>query len=236
MRRIIVSLALSGLVSTSLVACDVEDPFVPGTDTTQPDTTQPDTTQPDTTQPGGDYQAVIVDDTEYFKDHRANNSASTNPCATAGGVDGAHGADIDAVGLFNGSSLIGYFDTVRLEIALTGKCFDDYMPISSGFRAENNYTNPEDVKGAPQGKLNEGFVSLEGGYVIGEFDDGAYVEPGYTIIVYEVFSNEATKEMFDVYVATDIDCGSGGSSRAGCSILIGSGKGEQSFVIPMSAF
>lgn len=208
MRRIIISLAIGGLASASIVACDVEDTFEPGSDTTITQDTAGDTTVAPT-----QYLSVIVDDSEIFPTHRV---VGTNPCATA--ADGAHGADIDAVALFKGNGdLAGYYDTVRL--ALGTQC-----------EIDAKYKNASEVKGAPQGKTNEGFVSLGGGYVIGEFDNRVTIQPGYSIIVYEIGKEVGgNSEGYKVFVAEDNSCGQSGASRAGCQVEIGQGKGQGTF-------
>jgi len=189
------------------VACDVED-TVPGSDTTGTDTTGTDTVVvvPD------DYLSVIVDDSTIFPTHR---TVGTDPCATSS--VGAHGADIDAVGLFTaGGASAGYFNTVRL--AQGTQC-----TIAAKYKEAN------EVKGQPDGTLLEGFVSLGGGYVIGEFDNQAIILPGYAIQVYEVgVEVGGVDEGYDVYVALDNSCGQSGA-RTNCQVKIGNGKGQGTF-------
>jgi hypothetical protein len=213
MRRIIASLAFGGLASASFVACDVEDPFNPSdTSVLQDTSTEQDTsTQEDTVQPAT-YFAVIVDDSEVFPTHRAENAI----CLTS--ASKAHGADIDGVGLFDAQgNLVGYYDSVRLEQG-------DYCEFDA------KYTNPDEAKGEPDGTLTENFASLGGGYIIGEFDNAAQVLAGYAIQVYEVGAEVGgVDEGYDVFVATDLSCGQGGADRSSCQVAIGSGEGQGSF-------
>lgn len=220
MRRILVPFALGGLLSASVVACDVEDPFNPSTDTTNGSDTAigTDTNIPpeDTAVVEDEYYAVIVDDSEIFPTHRI---VGTDPCAT-NREQGAHGADIDAVAMFDeNNNLIGYFESVRL--AAGTQC-----EIPAKFADIGN------VKGEPDLSINEGFVSLGGGYVIGEFDESALILPGHSIQVFEIdkdVGSTGADEGYDVFVATDLGCGQSGGSRSGCQVKIGTGTGSGTF-------
>jgi hypothetical protein len=226
MRRIVLPLALTGLVAAA-PACDVEDPLAgfgdddttvdPGTDTstggTDTSTGGTDTVTPPPTQ----YFAVIVDDSEEFATHRP---AGQDPCATSS--VGAHGADVDAVELRDdtGGSL-GFYDSVRLEVGAFCEGNDRFDPVA------DKYRDVAEVKGAADGTLTENFVSLGGGYVIGEFAGTPQVLPGHTIVVYEVGSDAGgVDEGYTVFVATDLGCGQGGASRAACQVEVGSGDGQ----------
>jgi hypothetical protein len=145
------------------------------------------------------FYAVIVDDSMIFPNHR---TAGTDPCATASAPLYGHGADIDAVGIFDGTMLLGYFDVV------------DYQEggICTGTRA-NTMTDGTQAKGAPDGKIDRGFVSLGGGFVTGEFDAQVRILSGYTIVVYEVgkkcggnTSCGGVDEGYEVFLAEDLDC------------------------------
>jgi hypothetical protein len=229
MRLIILPFALTGLVATA-PGCDVEDPLgeLGGTDTSTTGGTDTSTGGTDTSTGGTDtvtpaepeFFAVIVDDSAIFPTHRSDGG---NPCATSSAK--AHGADLDAVELRDdtGASL-GYLDSVRL--ALGTVCDNDsrFEPIADEYRVA------DEVKGAPDGKLTENFVSLGGGYVIGEFAGAPLILPGYTIVVYEVGSDEGGQdEGFELFVAEDLSCGQSGGDRTACQVRIGEGDGRSTF-------
>ncbi len=229
MRRIVLPLALTGLVATA-PGCDVEtlddlgttDTSTGGgtTDTSTGGGTTDTSTGTDIETPvETQYLAVIVDDSEYFPNHRP---AGQDPCVTSS--NDAHGADIDAVELRDdmGGSL-GYLDSVRLGL---GTICDtsSYGPIAPEF------TVADEVKGAPDGKLTENFVSLGGGYLIGEFAGAPLILPGYTIVVYEIGSDVGgTDEGFDLFVAEDLSCGQSGADRSACQVKLGEGEGRATF-------
>lgn len=226
MRKILLPFALVGAMSLPMVACDVEDP---AGDTTTPDTTSPDTsggdTTPDTVEPDK-YFAVIVDDSQIFPTHRSDGG---NPCATASSPWNAHGADIDAVGLFDGNQLMGYLSTTDYQEG--GLCNDK----------PNTMTVPAEAEGAPNASITENFVSLGGGWLTGEFDAGAEIRNGDTLVVYEVgkkcgsnTSCGGVDEGYEVFVARDIDCVNEASyPYSSCAIkLSDDAKGEST--IPVS--
>jgi hypothetical protein len=172
--------------------------------------------------------AVILDDSRVFASHRSDGG---DPCATASAPLYAHGADIDAIGLFDGATLVGYLDVV------------DYQEggICTGTRA-NTMTDGTQAKGAPDGKIDRGFVSLGGGFLTGEFDNSAFIQTGYTIVVYEVGKKCGTNtscggvdEGYEVFVASDLDCVNAGDgypySTCGLS-LSDTAKGEASIPVP----
>ncbi|MBL8784700.1 MAG: hypothetical protein JNJ59_07380 [Deltaproteobacteria bacterium] len=171
--------------------------------------------------------AVIVDDSQIFPYHRAT---GTNPCATASHPLYAHGADIDAVGLFDGSTLLGYLVSV------------DYR--EGGICSANNMSDPTLALGAPDGKVGSGFVSLGGGWLAGEFAEGVEIRPGHTLVVYEVGTHcaqnvncGAVDEGYEVFVATDLGCARVGAGYpyASCAARVSAlSKGEAA--IPLSGF
>lgn len=229
MRKILLPFAMTGLLSMPLVGCDVEDGDT-DTDTTAPndvgDTTQPDDT--DTVTPAT-YTAIIVDDSEIFPTHR---TVGSDPCATSGfnnGGDGAHGADIDAVGLYesDGTTLVGFYDVV--DGALGTAC--DNKPNTT----PNRFTDINQAKGAPNATLSSGFVSLSGGAIVGEFDGGVELFAGDVVIVYEVGAVQGgTTDAYDVFVADRLDCLTSGN-RASCQKKVASvSKGETT--VPLSGF
>lgn len=196
---------ISGSVAIS--ACDVEPSDVVGGGD---DTTNPGDTGADVPAVPLQYTAIIIDDSRIFPTHRADGG---NPCATSS--MGAHGADIDAVALMDGPDLVGYLDTVDYEAGT--RCTMDA-----------DFTDSDLVKGAPDGQLLEGFVSLGGGWLTGEFDNQALILPTYDVIVYEVGAEQGgLDEGFELFVAEDLDCVN--QQRNECAKRIGEGEGEASF-------
>ncbi len=231
MKKILLPLALMGTMALPMVACDVEDPAGDATDTTTdttPGETTGDTGPGDTTEPDK-YFAVIVDDSQIFPTHRV---VGTDPCATASPPLYAHGADIDAIGLFDADLLIGYLDVV------------DYQEggICTGNRATGP-TDPDQAKGAPNATITERFVSLGGGFLTGEFAGQAQIQSGDTIVVYEVGTKCGNNqncggqdEGYEVFVAFDLDCvNEANYPYASCGIKL-SDDAEGEATIPVSGF
>ena len=226
MRKILLPFALMGAMSLPMLACDVEDP---AGDTTNPDTTSDTSgdTTPDTVVPDK-YYAVIIDDSQIFPTHRV---VGTDPCATASSPWNAHGADVDAVGLFDGSQLIGYLDTV------------DYQEGGLCPNKQNTMTDPDEAKGAPNAQITENFVSLGGGFLTGEFEGSAEIQSGDTLVVYEVgtkcggdTSCGGVDEGYAVFVATDLDCvNEANYPYSSCGIQL-SNSAEGEATIPVSGF
>lgn len=200
MRKILIPFAMLGLMAAP-VACDVEGGDTDSTtgdtsDTTGGDTTTDTNVEPDTT-PTTEYRAIIVDDDGFFQNHRTGGG---NPCATSS--VGAHGADIDAVGLFesDGTTLVGYFDTVNAKLGTT-------CTIAA------QYSDPTKAKGAPNGTLTTNFVSLGGGAIIGEFGSSIQLFEDDVLVVYEIgdkfcggVASCVGDEKYAVYVADRLDC------------------------------
>lgn len=194
-------------------------------DTIGVDTSPADTTSDTASETSADvdappaYYAVIVDDSHIFPSHRIDGS---DPCATASSPANMHGADIDAVGLYDGDELIGYFDAVNYQEG--GLCPN--KPISTN--------DPEEATGAPDATLTTGIVSLGGGWLAGEFDFAVEVLTGYTVVVYETGTTcgdnavcGGVDEGYEVFVAEDLDCPSRDAyPYRDCAVrLTGSGKG-----------
>jgi hypothetical protein len=189
-----------------------------GTDTTAPDASSdtevsPDTDTPDTTQPVA-YFAIIVDDDGIFQNHRPTNVCATSPL-------GAHGADIDAVALFDadGISLVGYFDTVDAKLGTT-------CDLAA------TYADPTQARGAPNGSLTANFVSLGGGAIIGEFGEALQVFEDDVVVVYEVGSkcgNDTScggiDEGYHVFVADRLDCLD--RTRSSCQVRVTMNEGAR---------
>jgi hypothetical protein len=231
MRNTLLSFAFTGIMAFPLVACDVEDggDATDATDTTQTETdaTTTDTGPGDTIQTT-EYFAVIVDDSNIFPTHRV---VGTDPCATASSPLNAHGADIDAVGLFDGASLVGYFEFVDYQMG-------NFCPNKA-----NTMTDPNQALGAPNATLTERFVSLVGGFLIGEFQGSPVIQSGDIITVYEVGSKcgnntscGGVDEGYEVFVAEDLDCvNTANYPYSSCAIkLSNTAKGESN--IPVTGF
>lgn len=236
MRKILLPFAVMGTLSLPLVACDVENTDADATDTntqSDSDTTGTDTTPDEVTPPT--YKAVIIDDSQIFPTHR---TVGTDPCATASGPLFAHGADIDAVGLFTVSgataTLLGYLDGDAIDYKEGGLCPNK----------QNTMIDESQAAGAPNAKIDEGFVSLGGGYLTGEFTGSPSIQVGDQITVFEVGKKcgtntncGGTDEGYEVFVAEDIDCVNVGNGYpySTCAVrLSDEAKGETD--IPVSGF
>ncbi|MCB9786929.1 MAG: hypothetical protein H6744_09590 [Deltaproteobacteria bacterium] len=111
------------------------------------------------------------------------------------------GADIDAVELITGTTIIGFFDVVRGMSNPTGNT-----------KCANAFDDPNLAKGAPDATKNwENYFSLYDGWLIGEFTNAAEIQPGDTIRIYELgpshpLSTEGKDEPYEAYIATGIEC------------------------------
>jgi len=225
MRKLTVPFAVAGLMAWGALGCEVNE-GAPTSDTTQQtdtqgDTTTADTTETDTTEPDPEYYAVFLDD---LWDGR---------CATSG--YGAHGADIDAVGLFEGESHIAWLDADFIDAEFTPSC-----------PSHDKSQDPKRAAGAPDGNVGSGtgFYSLAGGWLIGEFVGAPLIIPGYELVVYEVDSSytwsggAGRNDPYEVYVATSIDCvNEGPGFRNSCMVrLTGSQGANGSATIPVVGF
>lgn len=213
MRKILLPFAMIGLISLPLVGCDVEEGDADATDTISP--TDADTITPDVP-PTTEYRAIIVDDDGIFQNHRV---VGTDPCATSS--VGAHGADIDAVGLFesDGTTLVGYFDTVQAKLGTTCDMGADYI-------------DPTEARGTPNGSLTANFVSLGGGQIIGEFGSTIQLFEDDVVVVYEVgtkcgndTSCGGVDEGYNVFVADRLDCLD--RTRSACQVKVTGSEGAK---------
>ena len=205
MKKLMLPFLAMGVMTLGIQACetqggdaDVTDTFTP-TDTVGTDTNVgTDTTVVSTTY----YAVYLEDDPNDLVCHSSS---------------GAEGADIDAVGLFDGEDLVGYLDTIDAE------------------RMDSNCTQGHDdtaeAKGTPNGTLNENYYSLGFGWLIGEFDGAAEILSGYDIVVYEIddafcagISSCIGSEPYTVSIATSLDCAREADPGA-CSHYIGEGEG-----------
>jgi len=212
-------------MTLGIQACETQggDSDIVTTDTFTPtDTTVTDTNiGTDTTVVAPEYYAVFLED---LSEHR---------CATSS--SGAHGADIDAVALWDGNTLVGYLDSIDAER-------DDADCTKHGFE------DTAQAKGAPQAnpKLTEGFYSLGFGWLIGEFDGAAQILSGYDVTVYEIDDDACTaaglnpgvncvgSEPYAVSIATGLDCVNEADPNA-CMVFI-SDQAEGTATLPLSGF
>ena len=154
MRKLLTSLVIGFATLAVVAACDVQSSDTDGGSTVLTDTTGSDaTTGTDTTTGETHYYAIRVDDSPNY-------ACSKN--------QKAHGADIDAVGLYDGDTSLGWFADVTGKIGDAANCDD---PVGA------SHTNFDLVKGAPDGTLSDGYVALGGGYVIGEFTSRTELVP-----------------------------------------------------------
>lgn len=169
------------------------------------------------------YRSIIIDDDGIFQQHRSENLCATSSL-------GAHGADIDSVGLFeaDGATLLGYFTTVRAK-------------LGTSCDIAEQHSDPSEAVGAPDGTLTTNFVSLGGGAIIGSFGDSIAIEPGHVVVVYEIGDNFCAgiptcvgDECFQVFLAPDLDCLDGDRSKCQVRLTAEDACGE--VAIAMSGF
>lgn len=113
------------------------------------------------------YFAVMIEDSPTY-------TCSTN--------QKAHGADMDAMELVDGSDSLAYADTVDGQVGDLGNGGASNCPDDVG--ASHQDLNA--FKGAPDGTLSDGYVALGGGWLIAEFTGALELLPAYTLYVYEV--------------------------------------------------
>ncbi len=237
MRKILLPFAMMGSMALPMAACDVEEGDADAT-TAPPDATNETGAETELPPPDDEFYAVIVTDQEIFPTHRiyqgvqctSPTATGCNPCATSSSR--AHGADIDAIGLFDGDEVLGYLDNV------------DYQDGDLCTGDESNLmTDTDKVKGAPDASISDGFVSLGGGWLTGEFDDALQITNGLQIVVFEVGTKCGSNnncggvdEGYEVFVAPDLDCAAGAGQEypwSNCAEQLG-GEAEGEFTIPVS--
>jgi hypothetical protein len=126
------------------------------------------------------------------------------------------GADIDAVGLYGADGeLISHFVDAIEEV---GKD-----------QCDNAYTDPATAVGPPNDSGNSNdYIALQGGWIMGVFDQYVPITSGMTLIVHERYSAEA----YSVYLATGFDCAESNDPGA-CSLLItDQGLGSTEVAVP----
>ena len=214
----------SVLITMASAGCDVSmgGSDLPGDDTPtdwtpqQPPSDNP-TVNPDAppaTTDGLPYYAVFIEDRW---DKR---------CATSS--VGAHGADIDAVGLWDPTK-----DPANPELVAWLQLGDG--DFSRNECDEYGYTNLNEALGPPDGSLTSNFYSLAGGWLIGEFENQIEILPEYQITVHEVddefcgsYQSCVGSEGYDVYLATDLDCvNTGADFRKSCMIKLTGAEGAE---------
>lgn len=168
-----------------------------------------------------EYFAVLLDDSVQFPEHRTDGG---DPCATS--AANAHGADIDAIELLDSDGVTS-LGTLASSVYHPATLCDDTA-----------FTDPEEAESVPDGSLNDGFVSLAGGGLSGEFPASLELLAGYIIKVYEIddaFCGGSPScvgsEKYSVYITSELDCG---KDDPDCDVLLISdeGDGSGSFVVP----
>ncbi len=237
-RHTINTMTILALTAFAATGCDVAlgDTDLPGGDLpTTPTPGEPTDDWPSTDDPNGlDDPAVTDAEPVYyavFVEDRWNGRCATSSV-------GAHGADIDAIGLWDPSGnpdepeLVGWLEFVDMEFS--GNECDEY-----------GYTDVDEALGGPDASLTKNFFSLSGGWLIGEFESQVEILPHYEITVHEVddafcggYSSCVGSEGYDVYLATDLDCvNTGPDFRDSCMMqLTGSGGAEGSITLPVPDF
>ncbi len=211
------TLAVTGLTAFGMVACEVQDGEG---DTTQTDTSTGNDTMEQDTSTETAYYAVFLED---LWDGRCLTSSV-----------GAHGADIDAIGLYDENGDVLWVDAADNE-------FDSNVCPKYG------YSNVNAVKGAPDGELvpdqNTTFYSLAGGWLIAEFTGQAQIIPGYELSIYEIddaycpdTGSCVGSEPYEIYLATDLDCvNTGANFRNECMVFL-SDEAEGSVTVKLTSF
>ncbi|TNF37121.1 MAG: hypothetical protein EP329_03950 [Deltaproteobacteria bacterium] len=221
MKKLMLPFAVMSVLALGVQACEVqggeEDDTFTTTDTV---TTTDTTTTEDTTVAATEYYAVFLEDLSEVR------------CATSS--SGAHGADIDAVALFDGNDLVGYLDVIDA----------DHPTDCSTY----GHDDTSEAKGAPSSdaSLTKGYYSLSFGWLIGEFDGAAQIVSGYEIVVYEIDDAYCTaaglnpgvncvgSEPYAVSIATGLDCVNESDPNA-CMLFI-SDTAEGTATVPLSGF
>lgn len=169
------------------------------------------------------YYAVILDDSAQFASHRSDGG---DPCATS--PSKAHGADIDAVELLDVDGVTVLDTLVHLYFVAGETC------------ADNAFDDLEAAKGAPDGDLDSGFVSLAGGSLTGEFGASSLeILEGYSLRIYEIddafcvgVPSCVGSEGYSVYVATERECT---KDDADCEpeLITDESRGSSTIVLPV---
>lgn len=140
------------------------------------------------------YSAVLIRD--LWLPSKALEDKENDGCQSAVGADGA---DIDAVALVDSAG-------PRTEYYFLDKVVSH---IGSGLCKEEYAKDDKEALGIADGSIWDGYVSLRGGWLAGEFEFGLLLTPDLSLTVYEVGVNNhgATGEdPYAVYAITDISC------------------------------
>jgi hypothetical protein len=212
--RLMLTVTAGALLGLPLVACDET---LDGTDTINfPDVTADTTPDVVVTKT---YSAVYIQDQWDGINCGSTTAANMSP-----------GADIDAVELLSGTTIIGTFDTVRAQANPTNNT-----------KCSNGFDDPNAAKGQPDATKNfENYFSLYDGWLIGEFTGAAEIEVGDTIKIYELgkshpLSDEGNDEPYEAYIATGIDCVDDADPQANCMIQL-SATALGTVTLPVTAF
>lgn len=139
-------------------------------------------------------------------------------CGSTTAANMSPGADIDAVELLSGTTILGTFDVVRGQTNPT-----------KNTKCSNGFDDPNAAKGAPDATKNyENYFSLYDGWLIGEFGGAAEIMEGDTIRIYELgpghpLSAEGADEAYEAYVATGLDCVDDVDPASNCMVQLSSG-------------
>jgi len=162
---------------------------------------------------GRDFFAVMLDDSVQLA------ASATDPCVQSAA---SPGADIDAVALYDGGTLIGYLEHVR------------FAP--SALCPDNQFVDGDQAVGAPDASAAGGFVALGGGTLVGDFGAGVQIHEGYTI---EVLARDEGPPgcaldcgpAYSIYVTSALDCT---RTRPDCRtvLLADRGVGPTEVVVP----
>lgn len=203
---------MAGLAGFALMACDTiddlgiyEDEEVANED---PSTEEPEDEAPKT------YSAVLIRD--LWLPNKHIEEKDNDGCRSAVGADGA---DIDAIALVDAAG-------VRTEYYFLDKVVSH---IGKGHCKEELHDDDSAALGMADGSLYDGYVSLRGGWLAGEFEFGLLLAPDMTLTVYEVgvTNHGATGEdPYAAYAITDLSCLQGidpndwPSIEASCSAIL----------------
>ncbi|MCB9729456.1 MAG: hypothetical protein H6744_08860 [Deltaproteobacteria bacterium] len=197
--RIVLALTAGAIIALPMIGCDetTDSDIITNPDTVS-DTSVPDTTVTTT------YSAVYIQDQWDGINCGSSDASRMSP-----------GADIDAVELLDGTSVIGTFDVVR-----------GMSNPTNNTKCSNAFDDPDLAKGPPDATKNfENYFSLYDGWLIGEFTNAAEIQSGDTIKIYELgpsspLATEGKDEPYEAYIATGIDCVDDSDPTVNCMIQI----------------
>ncbi len=111
----------------------------------------------------------------------------------------SHGADIDAVALLDAEGKrVSWWAKARMVPGDDSKCA---APLAYRF------TVAREAQGGANATLDDHYVALAGGYVIGEFKDAQEITADQSVHVYEVGASVGGRDdPYSVWLATDLTC------------------------------